>query len=476
MKDFEEIIYEIDAMPGILDLTFEDGTSIWLCLRFDLRMINFKNSTESEVLAQNNDSIDSISLIDHIKYVFFTFLKSPVLHSKKVDVLTVANFEGSIKEPNIWTCFIKEIKEIKSIELLYSHKFIKFGKIANTYSLDYFYSIAKIKSKYKNKKNNKKEIDNINLIIDIISQKLASYIFNKDLNSLKSKAIYINRIIREYREQLQVYLKDLNPRLILTSEGNNGDWRYCVLFSVANNLKIKTAEVQHGAFGLGMKYANVLKKNDVFIKHKSDFLLTFGEYHNSVSNAAKENYTLGNYKLEKVINNNIQTNMSYSKNKRVVIVSEGLPASSPSNKYIEVISNYFATSNKSYELVVRLHPSELPSAKYNKLLGLDNCRYSLSEEEDLFNLIQCSDIIIGHTSTVLFEALYFNRTPIIFKDKVSVQYIPKELGIWFDSESSLNDVLENNRKNPLQKDLFWANGSVIDNFVTFYNNKILNNI
>lgn len=469
-KTFEEILFALDNQPDILDCKYEDGSSVWLSIRFDLRMINFFNQADSSAPRKK---IKQHRKREIIKYVLYSMINTPWLDTSQIEILSIANYENNKTVPNIWTYFIRKLNGIRHKELLYSHEYYSFSGIKNTLSFDYFYNVAKIKSKW-NKCFIKRDKTNFNKKVDdlfyIIYNKVKDYIIIDDLNNLKKHIIHINALSGYYEKQLLKYLKKVKPKIIITSEGNNGDWKYGTLFRVANDLGIPTAEVQHGAFGLGMVFGKQLIRQPEFQRHKSKFLFTFGEYHNSKSNAALFNIAMGNYKLELINNSNIISNEYKS---CIVIFSEGIPPSSINGNFMKTVSSALKNYKGNNKIVIRLHPSEEDTNFYRFLFKEINCSFHTGDYMSMYGLVRNCECVIGHNTTALFEALYFDKMPLIFEDSVSEQFISSELGIWFRDAHRLSEILNNREylsNNKKRKNHFWKEGNFSDNFLRFYKN------
>jgi hypothetical protein len=357
---------------------------------------------------------------------------------------------------------------------LYSHKLWTFGNIPATYSCDYFYYRSlvfhKIHAYFKKGKRNHAHSE----FMVYLRLKLGAYLSENDFGQIASLTSHVESIGHWYRRILTRYLRFVKPRLIVSSEGNNGDWKYNILFSVAHALKVPTVEIQHGGLGLGMVYGNELVKESFFKKQKSDYLFTFGDYHNGMSNAAGENISFGHYRLETEKKKLLPNRSKEGEPIRILFVCEGIPASAENNGLIRSAEEALRNYNGDYELVIRLHPTEVPGPRYEGLMGLRNARYSSYQTENIYQLVSDADIVLGHISTVMFEALYFEVTPWIFRDETSLRYMPINLGEWFSNADDLKQMLENfsRAKKAPEKQIFWEENGVLDNFRSFWENRI----
>lgn len=463
--NFEEKILETDNQPAILDYRFEDGSSLWLTARFMLRLKQLSVASGTAQKSVNNAGGKSVLL----GYLWHCLIRGPWRSSGKKDIISIANYEGNPLLPNRMTIFLKQLPEFKRAEWLYSPSFLKFKGIKDTFSFDYFYFRALIHKKFKGRKNQAIRIAEIEKFIQYLEAEFAEYFTSNYFNELKYNLISIDGLTVKYRSLIHKYLSKTHPKIIICSEGNNGDWRHGIVFSETKKLGIKTGEVQHGAFNLGMKYGDQLVKQETFKQQKSDYLFTFGNFHASQTNISSVCIPLGHFHMEMKLS---EINKEKPKKEgllNILFICEGEPPSSIDNGLILNTLPALRALKKPFELVVRLHPSEGPSEKYNELMALDNARYSTHKEDSIYQLIYEADIVISHASTVVFESLYFEKTPLIYWDRATEIYIPKGIGKGFSTSDELleliNDEMLTSKTLPVGD--YWQQGGVVNNFKSF---------
>lgn len=463
---------ELDNDPQILDFRFADGNSMWLSIRFDLKMINYAAQANDAVAASQSKALSKTKLL---QYMWHTFRKNPMRSKRNVDVWSVANYEENDEIPNWWTAFLQQIPECSRVELLYSHRCYAFGNIANTYSLDYFFYKSILLRKWAKIKGIKEDNLTVQKFISFLRNKFQHYLTESDFNRLQNQLVFVNGMSSFYRKQLKKYIQYLQPKLIVCSEGNNGDWRYGILFSVAGEMQIPTVEVQHGTLGLGMKFGEALIYRPEFRAQKSKYLFTFGPFHNSKSNATEKNISFGHYHLEKIY-------AKYKKTERregplrVLFVCEGIPATALNNGFVTCVGKALQQLEIPFELIIRLHPTENPDTKYEPLISTGKSRYSDYRQDDIYALLADTDITLGHISTVLFEALYFDKAPFIYRDAQSDSTIPMNLGVNFSTPEELLLLIENFQNGKISlpdKKEFWAEKSTAENFREFWETNVV---
>lgn len=468
---FEEKIIEVDNDPAILSYRFEDQTPIWLTLRFLLR-IKYLAVSSNQVSKSNQQT--GFSKKKLLKYLWHCFKNNPHKVEANCDIISIANFEGNNEIPNRMTFFLKAIPQLKSNELLYSPDFKQSKGLKNSFSFDYFYFKNWLLNKITRKSISEHRKTEIDTLIKNIEPVFSKWFDSKYFSELKNAFYSIDLITVKYKKSLKDFFEVKKPKLVLCSEGNNGDWQHSILFSVCNELSIPTAEVQHGAFNLGMKFGAGLVGHTDFKKYKSNFLFTFGKYHSSQTNVSAECIPLGHYSME-LQHSKLLPKNAENKLKKILFICEGNPPTAINNGLINTVHEALKRANENFELILRLHPSEDENEKYNSLLAFSNTRYSNFRTDNIYQLISDADVIISHASTVIYECLYFGKVPFVLEDAATETYISKNVGIWFSNAEELLKLIESKfelSENKHNANDYWQTGGVVNNFLAFWNSKI----
>jgi hypothetical protein len=230
-----------------------------------------------------------------------------------------------------------------------------------------------------------------------------------------------------------------------------------------------------------MKYGEKLSKNEKLAMYKTNYILTFGAFHNSQTNMPSICIPIGHYDLEKAakkIDKKIDDKIKVIYEKiKILFIGEGIPPSSEDNGLIRYTEAALKSMKIPFEIIVRLHPSESPHEKYNGLLSFENARYSEWKNDSIHQLLFDADVVISHASTVVFEAIYFKKPVFVLQDNNTETYIPKGVGIPFCDSSDLIDLLKKykgaEKMIGIDNNEYWAEGNVKDNFLNFYNREIL---
>jgi hypothetical protein len=456
----------LDNEKADLQFTFSDSTPVWPILRWQLRIAEMQKSSGSVKPA--SQSVETVSLWKHM---LFCLQKRPKF-SGNTDVISIANYEGNPEVPNRMTVFLREIPELKKQEWLYSSGRRMFDGLPQTFSFDYFFYKSWLKSKLMFTSPNQhweKELDGFLLQIRPV---LEPFIQPKAWNQIRSELSFINRVITYYRKTLKTSLSKAKPKFILVSEGNNGEWKQAVLFQVAKELNIPTAEVQHGVFNLGMKYGEKLALNPKLKSMKTDYQFVFGPFHATLTNAPVQCIPFGHYDLERAAAIKPPFESKHQGSLRIILVGEGIPPSSMDNGLIKHAYTALKALQVPFQLTIRLHPSESPDDKYIPFFEFPGTCYSQCTDESVHALLQKTDIVISHASTVVFEALYYNLPVLVLQDANTETYIPKGVGTPFHNHLELLDLMSRQDYINAQGEECWSREGVVVNFRQFWNQHI----
>jgi hypothetical protein len=457
-----DILEKLDNSPQILNYRFRSGLSMYLCIRYELMFLILHGQRGGEEALQKRKPV--ISKKDLLSYAFFTWKNRPRTH--RVDMLALANCENDSETPNKVLNFVKEIKDLKTEFGFYSPRLIRFGVFSGFYSWDYFFYYSLLVNKLMRRKKSAKKQTEISNFIALLRSTLPEKTEEEVFRQMEKNLIMMEQISGTYKKKLFSFLKKKKPGMVLVSEGNNGGWQHAALFMVCKELGIKTAEMQHGTFGAGMRYAEVLAGQDYFAQHKSDVVFTFGPYHNTQTNAVPLKIPVGHYNpdYQKASEKPVQP---VTGKLRILLLCEGVNYRAANNRITEIVYEALSEADFEYVLTVRLHPSDDGTERFKKLLTLKNVHLSTQHTDDMLTLLQDCDVVMGYMSTALFEAVLLNKPVVYFRDEVSEKHIPADIGEAYNSKESLSGILEkintNNAKVNNRKDWFWQTGQVTHN-------------
>jgi len=218
---------------------------------------------------------------------------------------------------------------------------------------------------------------------------------------------------------------------------------------IANERKIETLEIQHGVFDVAFQYGERILNDSRFTRTKTNHVLTFGPYFSDYVRSSSRPLNFGSYYLEEKSKKKVERPDS---RKTILFVSQHRYT----DAIIPVLEEALKRSKENLKLIIRLHPLEHEDTnRYLRLSTEFNGRFSTTE--DIYDLILESDFVVGLFSTVLFECVYFGKVPFIFRNQLSEEFIPSDLGKWFHSPEELAMLItEGDPSESAKSDLYWA--------------------
>lgn len=317
----------------------------------------------------------------------------------------------------------------------------------------------------------------INLIIRIIKLFRLNFLFKiKNISILDQINIkenlnidYKNKIIDFKIEKtiFKIMFKIYKPKVIFLScyySKQN-------IIKAANELNIKTIEMQHGIIGSEHFAYNINKLLDK--SFFPDILLTYGEFdknilENNLYNPFNKIIPVGNYLLESIKELPIPFSLDTltSKYKYSISISTQYTVEKELLKFILEVSSKF--DNIGFFFSLRHYDKEY----YNKF-NLTNNIYIFQEEYNCYDIMKSCNIHLSVYSTCALEALFFNKKVILVNIKnLSQDYIPnilnKSLYI-VNSISEFEKVVMSNEYKLQENSLYKSNyKNNIDTFLKEY--------
>lgn len=313
------------------------------------------------------------------------------------------------------------------------------------------------------------EINKINTFIEYIKKKFCLYLDKKDINSIYKKLLWHFKVYPIIYKSYMLLFKNLRPSVII-SVGRGSKRIY--LYKVAKDLGIKVAEFQHGILNnshLLYNFGESIINSSEYREYLPDYLLTFGDFWNSSIRDPLKKITIGNPHLSikmKELENTSNLNKKQSK-KVILIVSQG----THTNIFVNIAEYLSNKLSDDYIINFKLHPGEISfTERYNKLYQYNKIK--VFKEGDIYDFISKSDCIIACYSTVILEAIAFNKLIFIYDDYWSKEFIPEEIGYRFKDNSELYSLITSKKIAVKNNPLFFWDTNWKENYRNFIENEI----
>ena len=299
----------------------------------------------------------------------------------------------------------------------------------------------------------------------------------KDFFNMMTFSPYIPLFLKLLDSTQAFFAKNQPNSVFLTYE--NGSLAQCFVASLIK-LNVKSIGLQHGIIyknSSNYVFDNFYTTDNPLGFPLPDFLLLFGDY-------AKQVLKQSNYPIERLItfgnsfffnlenikrkfdNEKLFLKHGINKNQKIILFTTGrmqrkYQATQGNYDYDEKIWEYLLENfggNDDYFLFLKPHPTEYDVKIYEEILKKSTFSNAKVIQDDLFELISISSIIVSVFSTTMIDALCFNKNSIqvifdnikwpILKDKSDVISV-SEL---YDLSKTIVDILEDkNLRNLLSK-------------------------
>ena len=226
-----------------------------------------------------------------------------------------------------------------------------------------------------------------------------------------------------------------------------------VICYVAKQMGIKVIEPQHGVVrkSPAYYYHTVAVDSSEYYNYLPDTLFTFGKYWNQFVRWNYEKVEVGYPDMEHFLTNfNLESqNPQYD----LLVVSQPMAGDLETEK--QALIKGICAFYPSNKILLRIHPSEKRDEQENVYKDCNNLVISHTSTilyEDMVN----SRHILGWYSNCLYEALAFGKNPIIVDCPMTKELFPEDLGVRIESPSDLKSIIEENQISNIDKTYYWA--------------------
>ena len=238
--------------------------------------------------------------------------------------------------------------------------------------------------------------------------------------------------IRVYAFLLRLLFRLVAPKVIMVNCGSYGG-NMAIVCYVAKQLGIKVIEAQHGSIynNLAYEVSSIVRSSAEYKEYLPDVFFAFGDYWSKFVKWDFEKFPVGNPYLNEYVHTDKKDGFEYD----FLVISQPLDEifeGFNKAKFVKDLSNTFPESH----ILFRIHPAEYLEEQKEIYHGFKNVDV-VSASSVLYEDMKKCHHIIGWYSTCLFEALAFNKIPIIIDTEPSREFFPHEVGIWVKSPADL---------------------------------------
>jgi hypothetical protein len=415
-----KLIKSLDNNKDIVSQT-NDGLLIWPVIRYIViqHLIDKGNNLNSA------SSKLKLSKFEIVKKIFWGLINNPFIAPRK-SILIFSSSSSYVKSENNSyfnriTDYLLEFDKENSLkidedfDIKNKRKYPSYSKFILSLYIEILTRLILLISPKKATRQRTK----INYIIEAINLSIQD--FQLKIEDPNIKAALFNAIIRmEYTYKVYIKLYEIkNIKKIIIEDGYYGLDK-AIIIKAASDKNIIVYEPQHGFINENhpsYNYGALILNNINFKEYYPDFFLSYGEFWSNSVNLPNKIINIGNPHLEqshkKVIN--------VRQEKKVLVIGSGVTIKETNDLLLKLVD----TLQEGYELYYRPHPQES-----NDFLSRYKAAFMngvLLDNEELYNSLARSEIIIGELTTVIFESTILNNKIYLYNSSYTKAYFSERI-------------------------------------------------
>ncbi len=236
-----------------------------------------------------------------------------------------------------------------------------------------------------------------------------------------------NKLVYQYYKKC---FTNMAPKLVFVTMGCYGSHAACKI-KVLKDLGIPCAEMQHGLTGLShiaYNFSEIIYRSKEYQNYMPDFFLSFGQYWIDNMRIPIKTYILGSADFSR----NACLVKEEATSKRILV----LP--SDTEPYLDLVA-YLAQNFPQKEILVKIHPTLKKQYTLFRQQKASNIKIYI--DGDIYEYFRRANIVIGDSSTALYEAAALDRTVLIWNTDRSI-HIDKRIGHRFEDKYELVELLK----------------------------------
>ncbi len=451
----KDLIRLFERDPEILSFKIRDQ-SLWIILRQTM----IQSVINNYIAIDNNPVRSPLSnLFSFLRALFYSLIFPPI-KIKKGRVLFIASSLKKTNEKYMNHIIDPLFYSVKSESYVFYEGKNTIKKSFSSSERSLFWMELKINFKSIFKSLNKNDLETLQAFLSFFNQKLEEINLSQTIINQNFIIKRINLYFLKYK-YFKSLLSIIKPKVILV-EGLCYSRSY--ITCAANELSIKTGELQHGFIDRN-NYAYNL--SDQLAQHNSiryyypDYFLSFGSYWQSFMNIPTEYIPIGFSFLENFI---IKQTLLKNANS-ILIISNSINPDEIIKFTLKL--NDIAKSRK-VKIEFRPSPRERSNLKvlYRKLMDDENIK--IDTNLNIYDSFLNHKTVVGDYSTVLFEAINFNKSIYLFNTASTKMFCDNELFPKVEIDQ-LENVFEPNTElfNKIKQHIWSSNPN--ENLLNFIN-------
>lgn len=262
-----------------------------------------------------------------------------------------------------------------------------------------------------------------------------------------------NKLVYQYYKRCFL---NMEPKIVFVADGCYGEYAACKI-KVLRDLGIPCAEIQHGLVSLAhcaYNYSDLVHRSREYQEYMPDYYLTFGKFWMKCVRIPIAMEVLGSANFYR----NYRKMKGDQAGAILILPVETEP-------YLDLVS-FLAQNLQDREIIVKIHP--LLRGQYEAFCRQKQENVRVYIDGNIYEYLDMSNVVIGDSSTVLYEAAALEKIVMVWNNEYSV-HIDKRIGHWFEDKYGLLSLLKNteleDKKNIDGNEIFDMN--IKENYLNF---------
>ena len=438
-------LISVENSPELLTFKFKyDNILIWPFVR---HMVLQGAINEMFSLKNPHAKIGKQSVVDLLRYIYTTVTKSPFCIDKKTktDILFFSSGIVNVKEDDkyvnrIYDDFAFEYADrTLIIEDSCRYRYYHPRNFSKVY-YHYLISLLVFPGSFLKKTCRSDEV----AIEGLISYLKNNFVYKFQSNFWNEARRVLHKVSSRLPRLHKLYLKlfnNIRPKIIFLEDANYGRKSYIIKW--AKDLRIITAEVQHGAIlqeHPAYNYGDAVFKSE-YVNYLPDFYLSNGKFWSDSLTTPSKAINIGNPYLSNKLAN-FQRNRTGDNRYKLLIISGGTAPESLMN-LMQTVLNILPPQD--FKFIFRPHPSEMPFANSRYKYVIEN-KIEFDRDSLYKTLEEVDGVLSAEFSTAIFEAAIFGKDVYVLKTPLFTYHYSKEIFNYFDTPQELYKLVTDRNK------------------------------
>lgn len=275
------------------------------------------------------------------------------------------------------------------------------------------------------------DLARIDRVVELVERQFPVALERATVAQIRATAIHWAQRLPSLRKMFARFFARTRPKVMFLEGGSYGAFAHVCTW--AREAGIATAELQHGVISwshLAYNFGDAAQRDATFAACLPAHLLLYGELWRRETRTPSR-VTIGGWPHFSENLRRVGTPTPRS----VLVISQGI-----CTEAMVQHTRHVASALPQHQIVFRLHPGEVAfRERWQGLAALPNV--TISERGDIYDLFEQAEVVVGHSSTALFEAAGMQRPVLVLDDPTSSAIIPRSLGTWFNTSDDLIDLV-----------------------------------